>query len=71
MTQGMLHSDFGYRFKIGDILVHVADWHDVITIMQRFNDVDSDIDYYWIRDERGIRSILKSSYVEQNYKPAP
>lgn len=71
MTAALCHGDFGYKYKVGDILAHVADWQDVITIMQRFIDPDTNVSYYWIRDERGLREILTAYTVESNYKPAP
>lgn len=63
----MLHGDNGYRFRVGDILVHMADHHDVVTIMQRFIDADTVVAYYWIRDDRGFREIVTSHEVNCNY----
>lgn len=72
MTAALCHGDFGYRYKVGDILVHLADHHDVIIIKQRFIDPDTNVSYYWIYDdERGFRDMLTAGYVEYNYKPAP
>jgi hypothetical protein len=71
VTASLCHGDFGYKFQTGDILVHIADWQDVVTIMQRFIDPDTNITYYWIRDERGIRDMLTSWEVDRNYKYAP
>jgi hypothetical protein len=72
MTAALCHGDFGYKYKVGDILVHVADWQDVITVMQRFIDPDTNQLYYWIRDEESERRDIMTAYnVERNYKPAP
>jgi hypothetical protein len=72
MTASLCHGDFGYKYKVGDILVHVADWRDVITVMQRFIDPDTNVSYYWIRDEERVcREILTAYDVERNYIPAP
>lgn len=72
MTASLCHGDFGYKYKVGDILVHVADWRDVITVMQRFIDPDTNASYYWIRDEERVRREILTAYdVERNYIPAP
>lgn len=72
MTAAMCHGDFGYKYKVGDVLVHVADWRNVVMIMQRFIDPDTNVAYYWIREEeRGLREIITAYNFERNYKPAP
>lgn len=73
MTAALCHGDFGYKFKTGDILVHLFEWDDVITVMQRFIDPDTNVSYYWIRVENRIpsREIIPAYEIERNYKYAP